>query len=60
LRNVFVHEWKGLALLVGFAAIAALFIATLISPPWNDAVLQTVAEQPQTVRPPHPANVARN
>jgi hypothetical protein len=32
LRNVFVHEWKGLALLVGFAAIAALFIATLHQP----------------------------
>jgi hypothetical protein len=57
MKNLLIHEWKGIAILAAFGVLAATFIATAVSPPWNERVLQAIAEQPDTVRPqpqPHP------
>ncbi len=51
MTHIFKHEWKGLVLITGVLLGAGIFIATLVTPPWNERVLNAIAEQPQTVRP---------
>jgi len=50
-KDLLIHEWKGLALLAAFGVVAAAFIATAVKPPWNERVLQAIAERSETVRP---------
>ncbi len=56
-------EWKGLALLGLFLALAAAFVATAIRPPWNERVLESIAEEQgnvvEGVRPQAPMRVAK-
>jgi hypothetical protein len=50
-KNLVIHEWKGLAILAAFGLLAAAFIATVVHPPWNERVLEAIAERPDAVRP---------
>ncbi len=56
-------EWKGLALLGFFLVLAGAFIATAVRPPWNERVLDSIAEEQGNVvdgvRPQAPMRVAR-
>lgn len=58
MAHIFKHEWKGIALLAALLVGAGVFFATAIHPPWNETVLNAVAEQPQTVRPQAAKHVA--
>ncbi len=58
MAHIFKHEWKCIALLTAFFVGAGLFVATAIHPPWNESVLNAVAEQPQTMRPQTAKHVA--
>ncbi len=58
MADIFRHGWRGIALLTALLVGAGVFVATALAPPWNDDVLNAIAEQPQTVRPQTAKHVA--
>ena len=59
MKNLLIHEWKGLAIALFVAVLGAGFLFTAARPPWNERVLSAMAEQPATVRPPSAARIAQ-